>query len=238
MKAVILAAGKGTRLLPLTEKTHKGLLTIGNKALLEHTINSLVENKIKDIFLVVNYRKEDIMNHFGDGSKFGVKIKYLYQENPKGGTADAVRCSKDKIKESFILLNGDILFHPSIIKKLIESYKDCDGLIACKKVKNTKEFGILKVENGKISRIFEKSENPPSDLANLGIYLLPEEIFDAIDKTPLSKRGEYELTDSIQILIDKGLKFKPVIVDEFWIDVGRIEDYEKANEIYNRESKY
>lgn len=232
MKAVILAAGKGTRLLPLTENIHKGLLLIGDKPLLEHTIDSLRKNNIKEIFLVVNHRKEDIINYFGDGSKFGVKINYLYQENPKGGTADAVRCAKNKTEGSFVLLNGDIFFHPSIIKRLKESYMNCDGLIACKEVKSPQEFGILKIENGKIVKIFEKSKDPPSNLANIGIYLLPEKIFDAIEKTPLSKRGEYELTDSIQILIDKGFVFKPVIVGEFWIDVGRIEDYEKAKEVY------
>jgi dTDP-glucose pyrophosphorylase len=233
MKAVILVAGKGTRLLPLTEKTHKGLLLIGDKPLLEHSIKVLAENTIKEIFLVVNYRKEDIMNYFGDGSKFGVKISYLYQENPKGGTADAVRYVKTKIKESFILLNGDIFFQPSIIKKLIENYVDCDGLIICKKVKNPEEYGVFKIENNRISKIFEKSKNPPSDIANLGIYILPKEIFDAIEKTPLSERGEYELTDSIQILIDEGSNFKPLIVDEYMIDIGRLSDYEEAKKVYS-----
>lgn len=233
MKAVILAAGLGTRLLPLTANIHKGLLLIGDKPLLVHTINALSENKIKDIFLVVNHRKEQLEKYFGNGSKFDVKISYLFQENPKGGTADAVRCAKEKIKESFILLNGDVFFHPSIIKKLIENYFNCDGLIACKEVSNPQEFGILKVENGKIVKIFEKIQNPPSKLANMGIYLLPEKIFDAIEQTTLSKRGEYELTDSIQILIDKKFKFKPVIVSEFCIDIGRISDYEKAKEVYS-----
>ena len=232
MKAVILAAGKGIRLLPLTEKTHKGLLPIGNKPLLEHTISSLVENKIRDIFLVVNYRKEDIMNHFGDGSKLGVKINYLYQENPKGGTADAVRCAKGKVKESFILLNGDIFSKPMVIKKLIENYFGCNGLIICKKVKNPQEFGVFKIENNRIVKIFEKSKNPPSDIANMGMYVLPEEIFGAIDKTHLSERGEYELTDSIQILIDEGSNFKPLIVDEYMIDIGRLSDYEEAKKVY------
>jgi bifunctional UDP-N-acetylglucosamine pyrophosphorylase/glucosamine-1-phosphate N-acetyltransferase len=233
MKAVILAAGKGTRLLPLTENIHKGLLLVGNKPLLEHSINALAENKIKEIFLVVNYRKEDIMNYFGDGSKFDVKINYQYQENPKGGTADAVRCVKDKIKESFILLNGDVFFQPSIIKKLKESYVDCDGLIICKKVKNPQEYGVFKIEKNRIVKIIEKSKNPPSDIANMGMYVLPEEIFDAIDKTHLSERGEYELTDSIQILIDGGSNFKPLIVDEYMIDIGRLSDYEEAKKVHS-----
>jgi bifunctional UDP-N-acetylglucosamine pyrophosphorylase/glucosamine-1-phosphate N-acetyltransferase len=233
MQAVILAAGIGTRLMPLTEKTHKGLLIIGDRPLLEHIINALSENNIKDVFLVVNYRKEDIMNYFGDGSKLGVKIDYLYQKNPKGGTADAVRCAKGKVKESFILLNGDIFSKPTVIKKLIENYFGCDGLIICKKVKNPEEYGVFKIENNRIVKIFEKSKNPPSDIANLGIYILPKEIFDAIDKTRLSERGEYELTDSIQILIDEGFDFKPLIVDEYMIDIGRLSDYEEAKKVYS-----
>ena len=234
MKAVILAAGMGTRLLPLTANIHKGLLYIGDKPLLAHIINALAENKIKDIFLVVHHREEQIKRYFEDGSKFNVNIKYLHQENPKGGTADAVRCAKGKIEGSFLLINGDLFFHPSVIKKMIDSFVDCDGLLATKEDKNPQEFGILKIENGKIVGIFEKTQNPPSNFANLAIYLLPEKIFEAIDQTHLSKRGEYELTDSIQILIDKGLKFKPVFIDDFWIDVGRISDYEKAKEVYEQ----
>jgi bifunctional UDP-N-acetylglucosamine pyrophosphorylase/glucosamine-1-phosphate N-acetyltransferase len=237
MKAVILAAGVGTRLLPLTANIHKVLLPIGDKPLLEHMLNALVENKIRDVFLVVHHREEQIKKYFEDGSKFNININYLHQDNPKGGTADAVRCAKGKIQGNFLLLNGDLFFHPSIIKRMIDSFIDCDGLIACKEVKNPQEFGILKIENGKITRIFEKTQNPPSNFGNLGIYLLPEKIFEAIEQTPLSKRGEYELTDSIQILIDKGFTLKPVFVDEFWIDVGRIPDYEKAREIYDEWKK-
>jgi len=231
MQAVILAAGRGMRLMPLTVNIHKCLLYVGDKPLLEHTIKTLSENGIKDIFLVVNHRKEQIEKYFGDGSKLGVNIKYLHQEDPKG-TADAVRCAKNEVKENFIVLNGDLFFHPSIVKKLLENVRSGSGVIACKEVSNPQDFGALKIENGNITQIFEKSQNPPSNIGNLGIYLLPEKIFEAIDQTNLSKRGEYELTDSIQILIDKGLKFKPVIVDEFWIDIGRISDYEKANELY------
>jgi UDP-N-acetylglucosamine diphosphorylase / glucose-1-phosphate thymidylyltransferase / UDP-N-acetylgalactosamine diphosphorylase / glucosamine-1-phosphate N-acetyltransferase / galactosamine-1-phosphate N-acetyltransferase len=232
MQAVILAAGLGTRLMPFTANIHKVLLSIGDRPLLEHSIVALSENGVKEIFLVVNHRKEQIERHFGDGSKFGAKIEYLYQENPKGGTADAVRCADGKIKGNFLLLNGDIFYHPSIIKKMIDSMSSADGSIACKEVSNPQEFGILEVEDGKIVGIFEKSQNPPSNLANLGIYMLPEKIFDAIKQTNLSKRGEYEITDSIQILIDSGLCIRPVKVEEFWIDVGRIPDYERAQELF------
>ncbi|MFH0896857.1 MAG: sugar phosphate nucleotidyltransferase [Candidatus Bathyarchaeota archaeon] len=237
MKALILAAGMGQRLMPLTANIHKTLLVIGDKPLLEHAICALVENGIKDIFLVVSHRKDQIKRHFGDGSKFSANISYLEQDNPKGGTADAVRCSKGVIDESFILLNGDLFFHPDIIRKMIESYKDCDGLIASKEVENPQEFGVLRVEDSRITDIIEKSPNPPSNLGNLGIYILPQNIFDAIDNTQLSKRGEYELTDSIKILIGEGMTFKSVMIDDFWIDVGRLSDYERARELFDEWKK-
>lgn len=237
MQAVILAAGKGTRLKTLTEKIPKVLLPIGDKPLLGHAIYALSKNEINDISLVVNYKEEDIKKYFGDGSRFNVKISYLHQENPAGGTADAVSYARKRIDGGFTLLNGDLFFNSLIVKQLKESYKGCDGLIACKEVRNPQEFGILEVENDKIVRIHEKVPNPPSNLANAGLYILPPDIFNAIDRTPLSKRGECELTDSIQILIDEGSIFKPVVIEGFWIDIGRISDYEKAKEIYRNWKK-
>ncbi|NIM47157.1 MAG: NTP transferase domain-containing protein [Candidatus Aenigmarchaeota archaeon] len=236
MQAVILAAGKGTRLGALTEKTPKVLLPIGDKPLLGHAIYALSENNIKDISLIVNYRKEDIEKYFGDGSRFNVNLSYLHQDNPAGGTADALSYAGDKINNGFVLLYADVIFHPysPVIKRLRENYRDCDGLIACKEVRNPQEFGILEIENDRIVRIHEKSPNPPTNLGNLGMYYLPPEIFDAIERTPLSKRSERELTDSIQILIDEGSIFKPLplMSNEQWVDIGRIEDYRKAQEIY------
>ncbi|NIO44823.1 MAG: NTP transferase domain-containing protein [Candidatus Aenigmarchaeota archaeon] len=234
MQAVILAAGKGTRLGSLTEKTPKVLLPIGNKPLLGHAIYALSENNIRDISLVVNYRREDIEKYFGDGSRFNVDLSYLHQKNPAGGTADALSYAKGKIDSGFVLLYADVIFHPyfSVVKRLKENCRDCDGLIACKEVKNPQEFGILELENNRIVRIHEKSPNPPSNLGNLGMYYLTPEIFDAIERTPLSKRGERELTDSIQILIDEGSLFRPLIVKEQWVDIGRIEDYKRAQEFF------
>jgi UDP-N-acetylglucosamine diphosphorylase / glucose-1-phosphate thymidylyltransferase / UDP-N-acetylgalactosamine diphosphorylase / glucosamine-1-phosphate N-acetyltransferase / galactosamine-1-phosphate N-acetyltransferase len=234
MKAVILAAGMGTRLMPLTATIHKDLLKIGDKNILEHIIDSLKKNGIKDVLMVVGHRKEQIIEYFGDGSKFGIKIEYLNQENPKGGTADAVRCAKGHVSGSFVLINGDLFFDSNIIKRLLDESSEGTGLIACKPVENPQEFGVLKVENGSIVEILEKLKNPPTNLANLGIYFLPEAIFGAIERTPKSERGEYELTKSMQILIDEGVKFKPVIVEEFWVDIGSLPNYEKAKEIYSK----
>jgi UDP-N-acetylglucosamine diphosphorylase / glucose-1-phosphate thymidylyltransferase / UDP-N-acetylgalactosamine diphosphorylase / glucosamine-1-phosphate N-acetyltransferase / galactosamine-1-phosphate N-acetyltransferase len=236
MKAVILAAGLGTRMLPLTANTHKILLKVGGKPLIEHAINALKINGISNIVLVVNHLKEQIRDFLGDGSRLGVKIDYVYQENPKGGTGNAVLQAKGGIKgeNSFMLLNGDLFFHRNVIKSMLEGYKNCDGLIASKEVERPEEFGVFKIEGGLIRSIHEKEKNPPSNFANLGMYILPQEIFGAIEITPLSKRGECELTDSIQLLINEGLRFKPVMIEDFWLDVGRPSDIEKANIIFEK----
>ncbi|MFH1444958.1 MAG: sugar phosphate nucleotidyltransferase [Nanoarchaeota archaeon] len=233
MKAVILAAGKGKRLKPLTDEKHKVMLPIGNRPMLEYTIETLSKNGIKEIFIVINQRKEDIMDHFKDGSDFSVSIKYLNQKNPKG-TADAVRYAEDNIDESFILLNGDVFFHPSILESLLEESKNADGVIVAKEVSNPEHYGSLQIEDGKITKIIEKSQNPPSNIVNQGLYYLPRDIFEAIEETPLSERGEYELTDSLEILIKKGLVIRPLIVKDFCIDIGRMEDYEKAKEAFSQ----
>jgi UDP-N-acetylglucosamine diphosphorylase / glucose-1-phosphate thymidylyltransferase / UDP-N-acetylgalactosamine diphosphorylase / glucosamine-1-phosphate N-acetyltransferase / galactosamine-1-phosphate N-acetyltransferase len=236
MKAIILAAGLGTRMLPLTANTHKILLKVGDRPLIEHAIESLKANGIVDVILVVNHLKEQIKERLGDGSRLGVNISYVFQENPKGGTGNAVLQTRGMLKndESFILLNGDLFFHSSIINKMIKMSRDYDGLIASKEVDNPSEFGIFEIKGGLITKIHEKPKNPPSNMANLGIYILPAEIFEAIEKTPLSKRGECELTDSIQILIDKGFRFRPVSIDGFWLDVGRPSDLDKANDIFEK----
>ena len=231
MKALVLAAGIGNRLKPLTLEKPKHLLEVGGKPILQRTIEGLSKAGVKDIFIVVNYKKEMIKQYFGDGSKFNVNIHYLTQDNPKGGTGDAVNTAKGKINESFIVLNGDILFDHNILKEMIDNYKD-DGLLVCKQVPNPQDYGIIEMDGDQVIKIVEKPENPSTNLANLGMYIMPEEIFDAISITTLSKRGEIEITDSIQILIDRGKKFTFLKTDSFWMDIGKISDYDKANRIY------
>ena len=223
-------------MLPLTEKTHKILLRVGDRPLIEHAIEALKASGIVEIILVVNHLREQIEEFLGDGSRLGVNISYVFQENPKGGTGNAVLMSREEIGSdgSFMLLNGDLFFHDSIIRKMLKLNEDYDGLIATKEVDNPREYGIFEIRNGLIAKIHEKSKNPPSNMANLGIYLLPSAIFEAIEKTPISKRGECEITDSIQILINHGMRFKPVLTDGFWLDVGRPDDLDRANDLYNK----
>lgn len=233
MKAVVLAGGKGTRMGSLTKDKPKVMLKINEEPILERIIRGLRTNGIKEIILVVNYKKEKIIDYFGDGSDFGVKIDYVTQEEPLG-TADALRYAKPFIdQECFLALYGDHLFDSDVLSKLKNQNKPT---ICVKRVRNPKRFGVVDIKGKKIKRILEKTENPPTNLANTGIYLLPKEIFDGIEKTKKSERGEYELTDSIQKLIDKGIDFDFLEIQK-WQDIGTKESLKKARSKYKRNQK-
>jgi bifunctional UDP-N-acetylglucosamine pyrophosphorylase/glucosamine-1-phosphate N-acetyltransferase len=225
MRAIVLASGKGTRLNEITKDLPKSMVIIGNKPILEHIISNLRENRIRNITLVVGYKKEKIIDYFSDGKKFGVKISYAEQKKPDAGTADAV-CSVEKIigEDRFLLIYGDVVFEKDLIKELTSKSKKSNFIICVKKVENPENYGVVEIKNGRVVRVVEKMQNPPSNLVNAGIYILPKEIFTAINKTKPSKRGEYELTDSIQILIDGGFECEFVLVGGFWIDIGNKEN--------------
>lgn len=231
MKAVILAAGMGSRLKPyIGDGKQKAMVEYAQKPLLQRTIEILREKGFNDIVMVVNYMKEQVMDFFGDGSKFGVKIEYVFQENPKGGTADAVRCVEDKIDgEKFLLIYGDNIFDPKILDSIAKKAEHFHGVLCGKRVENPSKFGIMQTDGLHVKKIIEKPEVPPSNLALTGLFILPKEIFPAIEKTKLSTRGEYELTESIQILIDGGMEFGFVIVEDFWIDPRDQEELDIAD---------
>lgn len=231
MRAVILAGGIGSRLQPVIGNGNsKVMLKYSDKPLLQRTIEILKEKSINEIVLVVSYQKEKIMNYFGDGSKFGVHIDYAFQKCPKGGTADAVSCAREKTNgEKFLLVYGDNIFHPNTLDNLLAAENGFDGIMCGKQVENPSNYGILEIQDGRVVKIHEKPENPPSNIANTGLFVLPKEIFSAIDKTELSSRGEYELTDSIQHLINQGKKIGCIIAKEFWYDPRNKEEIDEAN---------
>ncbi len=225
MKAVVLAAGEGTRIRPLTYTKPKVMLPIANKPILEHLILELKKAGITDIVFVVGYRSEGVRGYFGDGSNFGVRIEYVLQRKQLG-TADALKSAVHLLSDDFIMLNGDNLVGSEDIKRLI----DIEGMaIGVVRVENPQDFGVVEVENGRIKKIVEKPEKPPSNLINAGIYKFNSDIIDFLEKTPLSKRGEYEITDTIQLAIDSGIEFKALEL-ETWIDIGYPWDLLKANE--------
>jgi len=217
-QAVILAAGKGVRLKPLTEDIAKVMVKVKGKPIVEYIIEKLRSLGIDDIALVVNYKKETVKEYFKDS------VKYIEQSKPLG-TANAVYVAKDFVKEDkFLLIYGDIFFTDDL-KNFV---KEEPTVMAVFEVKDAGVFGRVKIENEKVVDIVEKDGVKSPGIVNAGIYLFDKKIFEAIEKTELSPRGEYELTDSVKILIKNGITVKPYFLKgEYWKDIGRVSDLEE-----------
>lgn len=229
MKAVILAAGQGTRMGPLTRNKPKVMLPIANQPLLSHVILAVRDAGINEFVLVVGAGQDIIKRYFGDGSSLDVSIEYAHQEKQLG-TADAVRSAKEFIKDRFLMLNGDIIVSPEHIRNMVKQSRDV--MMTARHVDNPSEFGVLEVQDDRVLRIIEKPKKPPTNLANAGIYVFPLSIFDAINKTPLSARKEYEVTESLQLLIDNGTDVGFMTLSGNWLDIGRPWDLLDANEYF------
>ena len=224
-KGCILAAGKGTRLLPLTETKPKPLIPIAGKPLLQHSIEMFRENNITKILLIVGHYKEKIQDFFGNGDDLGVEISYIEQKEFLG-TAHATDLAKDfASQDPFLLFYGDQYMDSQIFEKVVSEFSTnkYDGLISAKQMQDPTKWGILKSNNvGLLEKIIEKpSDNRYGNLANAGVYIFNQDIFEGIANTEKSIRGEYELTDSIQYLVDKKKKIKIVdISNYYWNGVG------------------
>jgi bifunctional UDP-N-acetylglucosamine pyrophosphorylase/glucosamine-1-phosphate N-acetyltransferase len=227
MKAVVLAAGEGERMHPLTYTKPKVMLPIANKPILEHLLIELKQAGFKDFILVVGYRGEMVRDYFGDGEKWGVKVEYVTQRRQLG-TAHAVKTLEGFVEEEFLLVNGDIIVGAEEVRKILNKRPPSLGVVETEELG---EMGVVEVEGGRVMRILEKSKAPPSNLANAGVYFLGEEIFDAVSRTGKSPRGEYELTDSLQLLIDDGYKICYQKLDR-WLDVSYPWDLLTANEAF------
>lgn len=228
MKAVILAAGEGKRLRPITSTRPKPLIPIAGKPLLEYTILGLKAAGIDEILLIVGYKEQLIKDYFGDGiDKFNIKIEYITQEEYLG-TGHAAGYAKDFVKDDTILMMyGDILVDPIVFKELVEKFHDSktEGLISLIEVSNPKEFGIITLNsNGYVEKITEKPspELNLGNLANAGIFIFESLIFKAIEMTEKSVRDEYEFTDSMELLINQlnGKIIGYTIKEYFWSDIG------------------
>ncbi len=228
MRAVILAAGEGTRMRPLTENKPKVMLPLANKPMLEHTLLAARDAGITDILLIVGYRKESIIDYFGDGSRLGLNIEYVTQERQRG-TGDAFGMAAGHFDRCFVAMNGDITVSAAHLKKL--ACRKEDAVISVKQVANPTAYGVIETNGALVTRIVEKSPQPPTNMANAGVYLFNPSIFEAIEKTTLSPRGEIEVTDSLQTLIDSGKSVGYEVMGEDWMDIGRPWDLLTANEL-------
>jgi len=232
MKAVILAAGEGKRMRPLTYERPKVMLPVAGKPLVEHLLGEVKEAGINEFIFVVGYHDETIRDYFGEGEQWGVDIQYVTQKTQLG-TADALRKTESLVKgtDKFLMLNGDTIVSAEDIKRVSCIASSSEIALGVIKVKNPEDYGVIETEGEKITKIHEKMKEPPSNLINAGVYLLNEpSIFEALSKTAKSKRGEFELTDSLQLLIEEGnnVFWKPI---EHWVDVSYPWDLLAANEL-------
>ncbi|MBM3156117.1 MAG: glucose-1-phosphate thymidylyltransferase [Chloroflexi bacterium] len=225
MKAVILAAGEGKRMHPLTYTRPKVMLPIANRPILEHLLIELKKAGVREFTLVVGYHAETIRQHFGDGSKWGVRVDYVTQRKQLG-TAHAVKMVEGLVGDRFLLANGDVLLKAEDVEKLLA--KDTIAL-SLTEAKDTRDLGVVEITGDRIKAIHEKVANPPSKLVNAGVYLLTADIFPAIAKTGESPRGEYELTDSLQILLGEDYPVSWVKIAH-WLNLSYPWDLLTANE--------
>lgn len=226
MQAVVLAAGEGKRMYPLTQTRPKVMVPVANKPLLEHVMLAARDAGISEFVFVVGYKKETVKEHFGNGSRWGVSIKYIEQEE-QFGTAHAIGLAKKFVSSRFLVLNGDVFVRAGCLEKAVGTKNGI--LMVLKKVENPSELGVAVTDGGCVRKIIEKPPKLVSNLASSGIFIFTPEVFDAIERTPLSARGEYEITDTLQILIDGGTRVGYVISEE-WMDIGRPWDLLEANE--------
>lgn len=232
MKAIILAAGASTRTYPLTLTRPKPLLPLMNGTVLDYTLSLLRDmNVIEEVILVVNYKKEMIMNHFGDSYK-GMRITYVNQDEPMG-TGHAVMVTEDLFNhmndKSVLILNGDDIYSREDVAKVLEKYPS----VAVKEVVDPSRFGVFefKKEDAKLiaTSLEEKPQNPKSNLANVGIYHFGIDFFTYLHKVKPSRRGELEITDAIRRFIDWN-DIRLIKIQEHWLPIGYPWDLLSANE--------
>ncbi|HEY94614.1 MAG TPA: NTP transferase domain-containing protein [Dehalococcoidia bacterium] len=225
MKAVIMAAGEGKRMRPLTYNRPKVMLPVAGKPILEHLLVEMKQAGIKEFVFVAGYHEEKVKEYFDTGEKWEVNIEYVTQVE-QAGTADAVRIVENYVDDRFVVTNGDIIIDSKDIKAITEGSGNSIGLF---KVDDPNGLGTVEIKGDFIKRVHEKVEKPPSNLANTGFYLFTRDIFKAIAQTPLSRRDEYELTDSIQWLIDNNIKVAYRELQR-WMDTSYPWDLLIANE--------
>lgn len=233
MKGLILSGGKGTRLYPLTFTRAKQLIPVANKPVLFRVIEAIRDAGITDIGIVVGDTAEEIKNAVGRGGRWGVEITYIPQESPLG-LAHAVKISRDFLgDERFVMFLGDNVIQGGISPLLAQfSDSDYNSQIVLTRVDKPELYGVAVLgDDNQIVSLIEKPKAPPSDLALVGIYMFDHHVFDAVESITPSWRGELEITDAIQWLVEHGYTVFPYVHRGWWIDTGRPGDMLEANSL-------
>jgi len=233
VKGLVLSGGKGTRLYPLTYTSAKQLIPVANKPILFRVIESIRDAGITEIGIVVGDTEEEIRRAVGRGDRWGVHITYIRQEAPLG-LAHAVKISRDFLgDERFVMFLGDNVIQGGISPLIAEfAESNYDSQIVLTHVDVPEQYGVAELdEQGRIVRLIEKPKDPPSDLALVGIYMFNHHIFEAVENITPSWRGELEITDAIQWLVEHNYTVHPYIHRGWWIDTGRPGDMLEANSL-------
>ena len=220
MKAVILAAGEGQRLRPFTATKPKVMIKVGNKPILEYVVEALKGAGIREIVMVVGYKKERVIDYFGNGGKFGVKIEYVTQKQQLG-TAHALKQARDLVEGKFLVLPGDNIIDSEILEDVLshDSFS-----VVYKVVEEPTKYGVLEVEDGRVRRIIEKPREEVSYLASTGIYLLDERVFEYIG-------DERDLTNVVNRMIESRIDFFAAESKGLWLDVVYPWDILRVNDL-------
>lgn len=232
MKALIASGGRGTRLRPITHTQNKHLIPIANKPILYYAIEAAVDAGIKEVGIVHNADSLEVPNYVGDGSKWGIKITYIPQETP-GGLAQVVQLAENFIgKDDFIFYLGDNMVVGGI-KKFIDEFRknSCNCLLTLAKVKDPERFGVPELKDGKVISVEEKPKSPKSQFAVAGIYVYDHHIFEAVRSLKPSPRGELEISDAHQYLIEQGYTVGYTEITGWWKDTGKPVDLLEANRL-------
>lgn len=233
MKALVLAGGTGTRLRPLTHTASKQLVPIANKPILFYGLESIAASGISDVIVVVGDTGAEVRQAVGDGSRFGLKVTYVAQDAPRG-LAHAVKVAAPLLgEEDFVMYLGDN-FLTGGITEIVEHFRhrgpDVAAEIMLAHVPDPTRFGVAELDSeGGVLRLVEKPQNPPSDLALVGVYLFDKSIHAAVASIEPSPRGELEITDAIDALIAMGFSVSATMVEGFWKDLGEPEALLEGN---------
>lgn len=233
MKGLILSGGKGTRLYPLTFTSAKQLIPVANKPVLFRVIEAIRDAGIADIGIVVGDTAEEIKRAVGRGGQWGVNITYIHQEAPLG-LAHAVKVSEDFLgNDRFVMFLGDNVIQGGISPLIAQfASSDYNAQIVLTRVEQPEQYGVAQLDNqDRIVRLVEKPKDPPSDLALVGIYMFDPHIFEAVKAIKPSWRGELEITDAIQWLVDQKYQVYPYVHRGWWIDTGRPGEMLEANSL-------
>jgi glucose-1-phosphate thymidylyltransferase len=233
LKGLILSGGAGTRLRPITHTSAKQLVPVANKPVLFYGIEALVDAGVKEIGIIIAPETGDeIREAAGDGSRFGAEITYIVQDKP-AGLAHAVLTAEDFIGGSpFVMYLGDNLLRDGI-RSLVSAFTEHepDALILLTPVDDPQSYGVAELDGERIVRLIEKPKDPPSNLALVGVYLFSNLIFDSARSLEPSWRGELEITEAIDKLIDEGRNVRSEVVRGWWKDTGQLADMLEANRL-------